>query len=190
MLGVAPGLKKRIGKCSQMPSYRCTHNVQLVSFRALWHVSKTVARVCMFSLPIMRSPGMCQQVDAQTLPAPNKIHMLLVVLCLPCFCGVKCRTVLNSSTSFLQQVKMWNQKAQVVCWDGGEKMKRTKSRSFNWNENLIKKKQAHPEAEKNVLTEGQLESALLRIETVGPVSHGGERERWTSKAFRWKFIYI
>lgn len=110
MLGIAPGLKKLIGKCSQMPSYRA-HNVQLVSVRALWHVSKTVARVCMFSLPIMRSPGMCQQVNAQTLPAPNKIHMLLVVLCLPCFHGVKCRTVLNSSASFLQQVKMCNRKA-------------------------------------------------------------------------------
>lgn len=45
MLGIAPGLSEMTGKCGQMPSHRA-HNTQPVPAGIVWHVLKTVARVC------------------------------------------------------------------------------------------------------------------------------------------------
>lgn len=58
MLGIGSGLSKITGKCGQTPSHRAC-NTQPVPAGIVWHVFKTVARVCGTSLECI-SRVMCE----------------------------------------------------------------------------------------------------------------------------------
>lgn len=109
-----------------------------------------------------------------------------------CSCSSACHASKGISVlllAFCSKLKGAIREHRWFTGEGGEKMKITKLKSFNWNvviKFLIKKEKVCCEAEKKKMSFGCLESALLHTKSVCPLSNCGETKSRAATAIWWK----